>query len=718
MRLWPKAREGSALPPSPAPASFGTDDPEKGVERPSVEAASACCARTAADIAALESALREFLFEEKATVLPMPAAGSPLAALAGVVEHLRLTHAKLVQQSEVQTVGEGDLELKRRAQMRHIATEFQNTIGVKLEDLVARGDQGRAATDDAAAAVSEMLDAATKISEAIGGVSDRAGSSRITVQEAEQEADRAICIAEDVKSAANQIVEVVNLIEAIAFQTNLLALNASIEAARAGDVGRGFAVVAKEVKTLSHSTTEAAQRVKKTAQGMTAAASRVSLAVNAIKGANDRVSASTDQMLAAIEAQVDSTRLIFEKARASGAQMTNAERGIEAIQSGAVELSRQTESFVEFVSAEPGVTETAVRFGQSAPFSGPVAGLGLSTRLGIEIAFGEAEAAGGIHERVPELVALDDAYDPDRALDNVRSLVRGGEIFGLLGAVGTPTSKLSERIARGGRVPFVGPVTGTAFLRTPDRGHVVNIRASYADEGVALVEHFAAQGLLGNVAFFYQADAYGLAVQDALARPLATRGQRIVTLAPYDRATGDVTDAVRKVIAAAPSLIFMAGTTKASADFIRQIRDAGVTAPCATISFVSANEFARLAGGAAVGVVVSQVVPIPDDGTTALGRKFTAACRAAGKGDPASFAVFEGYIIGRLVCEMLERAGERPTRESFLASAFARSSEFDIDGLVLRFNPGGNSGTKTVYLTQVKPDGRFAAVGGRTRQAA
>ena len=63
------------------------------------------------------------------------------------------------------------------------------------------------------------------------------------------------------RSAAQQIDEVVGFIRTIAGQTNLLALNATIEAARAGEAGRGFAVVASEVKALATQTAKATEEI-------------------------------------------------------------------------------------------------------------------------------------------------------------------------------------------------------------------------------------------------------------------------------------------------------------------------------------------------------------------------------------------------------------------------------------------------------------------------
>src|SRR3546814_16103860 len=65
-----------------------------------------------------------------------------------------------------------------------------------------------------------------------------------------------------IEESARKIVDIVGLIDEIAFQTNLLALNASVEAARAGEAGKGFAVVAQEVRALAQRSAHASKDIK------------------------------------------------------------------------------------------------------------------------------------------------------------------------------------------------------------------------------------------------------------------------------------------------------------------------------------------------------------------------------------------------------------------------------------------------------------------------
>ena len=90
--------------------------------------------------------------------------------------------------------------------------------------------------------------------------------ANIATQSARQGGDLMVQVATNMRSitdCAQQMTEIIALIDGIAFQTNILALNAAVEAARAGEHGKGFSVVAGEVRILAHRSAEAAKSIKR-----------------------------------------------------------------------------------------------------------------------------------------------------------------------------------------------------------------------------------------------------------------------------------------------------------------------------------------------------------------------------------------------------------------------------------------------------------------------
>ncbi|WP_179505746.1 MULTISPECIES: HAMP domain-containing methyl-accepting chemotaxis protein [unclassified Sphingomonas] len=120
-----------------------------------------------------------------------------------------------------------------------------------------------------AATVEETTAALRQVNGAIQGTATRAGIMRDCVTQTHDQATRgemvvgnAVSAMEAIERSAQEINQIIGVIDGIAFQTNLLALNAGVEAARAGDAGKGFAVVATEVRALAQRSADAAKNIK------------------------------------------------------------------------------------------------------------------------------------------------------------------------------------------------------------------------------------------------------------------------------------------------------------------------------------------------------------------------------------------------------------------------------------------------------------------------
>lgn len=134
-------------------------------------------------------------------------------------------------------------------------------VALAASNLASRTERQAASLSESVVAIASMAkdlkmssDGALEAAVVVASTRDVANGSRDVMNEA-------IRAMGDIEASSRAIVQVVNLIDQIAFQTNMLALNAGIEAARAGDEGKGFAIVAHEVRALAGRASEAARDI-------------------------------------------------------------------------------------------------------------------------------------------------------------------------------------------------------------------------------------------------------------------------------------------------------------------------------------------------------------------------------------------------------------------------------------------------------------------------
>jgi methyl-accepting chemotaxis protein len=229
-------------------------------------------------------------------------------------------------------------------------------IATGNQDLSRRTEQQASALQEAAATMEQLGSAvsnnagnaieADRLARTASEVAERGGS---VVEEV-------IATMKDIDAGSRRIVDIIGVIDGIAFQTNILALNAAVEAARAGEQGRGFAVVASEVRTLAHRSADAAREIKSlistsidqvtrgtqsvdragsTMTEVVGSIAEVTRRVNAISSATQQQSAGVSQVGEAVQ-QLDrgtqqNAALVEQSAAAADALRSQAERLVEAV---------------------------------------------------------------------------------------------------------------------------------------------------------------------------------------------------------------------------------------------------------------------------------------------------------------------------------------------------------------------------------------------------
>ncbi|MEW5496878.1 methyl-accepting chemotaxis protein [Enterobacter cloacae] len=137
---------------------------------------------------------------------------------------------------------------------------------------------------------------------------------------------------QSITECAQQMTEIISMIDGIAFQTNILALNAAVEAARAGDHGKGFSVVAEEVRNLAHRSAEAAKNIK----------TLIEVTSNNVTQGVTVVSEAEKNMHEIVAGSGNVSRLMDEISSSTSEQ----EKGISQITLALSELERVTQSNV------------------------------------------------------------------------------------------------------------------------------------------------------------------------------------------------------------------------------------------------------------------------------------------------------------------------------------------------------------------------------------
>jgi methyl-accepting chemotaxis protein len=217
-------------------------------------------------------------------------------------------------------------DVTQRAQL---ARAFETNVTAAVEKVVSAVGCIETSTRSMAALTDEAKQRSTAVASAAGRASGDVHSAATTadaltaslsgiaiqVTQASSIADKAVAevrrtdeTMRSLSAAAQQIGEVVDLIQAIAGQTNLLALNATIEAARAGDSGKGFAVVASEVKSLASQTGQATDQIRAQIEGVRRAAADAVEAMKRIGATIAEVGEAAGTITTAVEQQGTVTR--------------------------------------------------------------------------------------------------------------------------------------------------------------------------------------------------------------------------------------------------------------------------------------------------------------------------------------------------------------------------------------------------------------------------
>jgi len=293
-------------------------------------------------------------------------------------------------------------------------------IGMGNTDLSQRTEQQAASLQETASSMEQLTGTVRQNAENARQASQLAVNASDIATRGGEVVSQVVTTMQDIASSSSKVVDIIGVIEGIAFQTNILALNAAVEAARAGEQGRGFAVVAGEVRSLAQRSASAAKEIKEligdsthkvqsgsalvgragtTMDEIVQAVRRVTDIMGEISAASEEQSGGIEQVNRAVVQMDEVTQqnaALVEEAAAAAGSLEDQTRQLQAVLSGWKVASSPARSFA--AQAEPQVkARAAVSKSKTVTKSAPRPAQPAAATANAVTAGGTASASGN-HE--------------------------------------------------------------------------------------------------------------------------------------------------------------------------------------------------------------------------------------------------------------------------------------------------------------------------------
>jgi len=266
--------------------------------------------------------------------------------------------------------------------------------------------------------------------------------------------------------------------------------------------------------------------------------------------------------------------------------------------------------------ASVGVTATEIKVGATFPFSGAASGLANSGR-GLMAYVQSLNDRGGVNGRKINLITLDDAYSPPKAVEHTRRLVENDEVAFIFGTLGTPSNSAIVKYLNGKKIPHLSIVTGaTKFTNASDYPYTTTGLPSYDTEGKIYARYINKTLPPGaKIGILYQNDDMGKDFVKSFKETLKDEFDKRVLASPYELSFPTVDSQIYLLKNFGAEAVFVAGTPKFAAQAIRKAHEINWK-PLIVLNFISSSVSATLVPAGvenAVGVISGSFYKDPSD---------------------------------------------------------------------------------------------------------
>jgi branched-chain amino acid transport system substrate-binding protein len=240
-------------------------------------------------------------------------------------------------------------------------------------------------------------------------------------------------------------------------------------------------------------------------------------------------------------------------------------------------------------AADPGITATEIKVGNTMPYSGPASALSVAGKA-ISAYFEMINQSGGIGGRKINFVSLDDGYNPSKAVEQTRKLVESEEVAVVFSSLGTPTNTAVRKYLNNAKIPQLFIASGADKWASPvEFPWTIGWAPSYRIEARIYATYLLRTKPTAKVAIIYQNDDFGkdylIGLRDGLKEKF---DQMIVAKASYETSDPSVDSQVVTLKASGADVLITAATPKFATQIIRKVSDLNWK-PTHLLSYVSAS---------------------------------------------------------------------------------------------------------------------------------
>ncbi len=357
-----------------------------------------------------------------------------------------------------------------------------------------------------------------------------------------------------------------------------------------------------------------------------------------------------------------------------------------------------------------GVSKTEIVLGSIQDLSGPIAGFGKQTRLGMMLRVDEINEQGGINGRKIKLIIEDSAYDPKKAVLAAQKLVNQDKIFMMVAHIGTANNNAAMPVQFEKNVINFMPVTAAREMYEPFHRLKYSFAVPYFDQMKLMVPKLVKEKGAKKVCTMYQDDEFGLEVVRGAEAGLKSIGMELAEKTSYKRGATDFSSQVARMKGAECDFVVLGSIIRETIGAIAEARKTGFNPTFLGSSACYTDLIHKLGGPAMNGLYASMGAQHPylDEASQPL-RFWASKYKTKFNEDPTVFSAY-GYLIIDAFSQAAAKAGANLSTDSFIKVMDTMSYPADMFGSApATFGPHKRLGSDASRLSQIT-DGRWKII--------